>query len=331
MKLWRSISAGLALATWFAMPSLAATVATLPGRSGHVVIAVTGRIEIGDAAVFVSTVKQAGTAGKFVDRVQLNSPGGRLREGAMLAAAIRSGKLATLVGADAVCASACFLAFAAGEPRFAAPGALIGVHKASENGGLETRASGAATRAMAQFAKELGVPSSIVARMVATPAKEIGWLDSRDLHAMGVKTISSLAQARSAPPVPEQDTADQLPGPSATAIVPPGKQVADRPSWNEFIERTIALSAEQNQGSAALTRSCRADSKECIMAVRYLLQDGRKGIATAIQDASGNITRREVCESNLSNDMRDCLDWETGARYRDVKNAEGVWVQNVAE
>lgn len=67
------------------------------------------------------------------------------------------------------------------------------------------------------------------------------------------------------------------------------------------------------------------------MAVRYLLQDGRQGLATAIQDASGNITRREVCESNLSNDMRDCLDWETGARYHDVKNAEGAWIQNVAE
>jgi hypothetical protein len=102
-----------------------------------------------------------------------------------------------------------------------------------------------------------------------------------------------------------------------------------RQAWNEFIEKTIALSAEQNQGHAALSRVCKSDSKECIMQVAYLLKDGRKALATVVQDGNGNTTRREVCESNVSEDARDCTDWDTGAKYRDMKNTKGDWVQTV--
>jgi len=65
----------------------------------------------------------------------LNSAGGKLLEGVKIAAAIRDAKISTAVGEKAVCASACFLIFAAGNPKFAADGARIGVHKASDIGG----------------------------------------------------------------------------------------------------------------------------------------------------------------------------------------------------
>jgi hypothetical protein len=65
------------------------------------------------------------------------------------------------------------------------------------------------------------------------------------------------------------------------------------------------------------------------MQVAYLLKDGRKALATVVQDGNGNITRREVCESNVSEDARDCTDWDTGAKYRDMKNTKGDWVQAV--
>ena len=97
----------------------------------------------------------------------------------------------------------------------------------------------------------------------------------------------------------------------------------------EFIDKAIALSAEQNHGSAALSRLCKPELKTCVMAVAYLLKDGRQGLATVIQSAEGNITRREVCESNVSNDLRYCIDWDTGAKYRDVKNTKGDWVQTI--
>jgi hypothetical protein len=107
------------------------------------------------------------------------------------------------------------------------------------------------------------------------------------------------------------------------------KAPATKFSWNVFIDQIIALSAEQNQGRAALSRSCKPDSKECIMQVAYLAKDGRKGLATVVQDGNGNITRREVCESSTSEEIRDCTDWDTGAKYRDVKNTNGDWVQSL--
>jgi hypothetical protein len=80
---------------------------------------------------------------------------------------------------------------------------------------------------------------------------------------------------------------------SVATLTPPAK--VSRPSWTEFIDKAIALSAEQNQGSAALSRLCKPELKTCAMAVAYLLKDGRQGLATVIQAVDGNITRREQC------------------------------------
>ena len=59
-----------------------------------------------------------------------------------------------------MCASACFLLFAAGEPRTAHPNSFIDVHKAADNDDRETYKSREATRAMVEFARQLGVPRS---------------------------------------------------------------------------------------------------------------------------------------------------------------------------
>jgi hypothetical protein len=50
-----------------------------------------------------------------------------------------------------------------------------------------------------------------------------------------------------------------------------------------------------------------------------------------VEDESGKIFRREVCENNVSNDARDWINWDTGTKYRDVKDAAGAWVQSVGE
>jgi hypothetical protein len=318
-----AISLGTVLAICIGGPASSATVKTVPGKDRRVLIQISGQIESGDGDVFLAALKQAMAAGKLIQAVQLNSTGGKLGEGAKLASMIRLAKLSTFVGTGAVCASACFLAFAAGDPKSAAPGALIGVHKASEKYGRETALSGAATRSMASFAKEFGVPSGILARMVSTPATQIAWLTQQDLRSMGVKHAreplgSAATSTESAPPVQTAVTLN-----SSKPLTP--AQISS--SWNEFIEQTIALSAEQNQGHAALLRSCKPDSKECVMQVAYVSKDGKNGFATIVQDGNGNVTRREVCESNSSEDVRECTNWDTGAKYRDMKNTKGDWVQ----
>jgi len=318
---------GIAVACW-SSPSSAATIKSFPGKDRRVVVVqISGQIAEGDADIFIREVRQANAAGKVVVGVELNSAGGKLLDGARLAGAIKVGKMSTTVAQGAVCASACFLAFAAGDPKFVGYGGLIGVHKASDKGGRETSASGQATQLMARFAKDLGVPSKIIARMVSTPATEISWLDPQELHSMGVSAAGKPIQTRlvTTDGLPIQQLPDQA---TSLATLAPQPRASQR-SWSEFIDKTIALSADQNEGRAVLSRLCDPELKTCVMAVTYLLKDGRQGLASIVQAMDGNIARREVCESNVSNDTRDCVDWDTGAKYRDMKNAKGDWVQTI--
>jgi hypothetical protein len=154
-------------------------------RNGHVILHLAGRIDSKDAALFAAAVDKLTAAGKRIDVVSLNSTGGQLGEGAVIAAVIKTSRLATRVEDGALCASACFLAFAAGEPRTAHPNAYIGVHKAADNDGRETYKSREATREMVEFARQLGVPSTITDKMGRTPSDSLEWLSARDLRSMG--------------------------------------------------------------------------------------------------------------------------------------------------
>ena len=162
-------------------------------RNGHVVVHLTGRIDSQDAALFDAAVGKLTAAGKRIDVVSLNSTGGKLGEGALIAGVIKALRLATRVEDGAVCASACFLLFAAGEPRTAHPNSFIGVHKAADNDGRETYKSREATRAMVEFARQLGVPSTITDKMGRTPSDSLEWLSARDLRSMGA-TVSNKYQ-----------------------------------------------------------------------------------------------------------------------------------------
>ena len=75
----------------------------------------------------------------------------------------------------------------------------------------------------------------------------------------------------------------------------------------------------------------RLETSECTTSVAYRLPDGRQALAMTVEDESGKIFRREICESNVSNDARDCVNWDTGSKYRDVKDATGAWAQSAVE
>jgi hypothetical protein len=72
------------------------------------------------------------------------SPGGKILEGVRLADLIRFGKIATTVPGSSQCASACFIAFAAGSNKYASYTASVGVHGVSDESGEETTEAGAA-------------------------------------------------------------------------------------------------------------------------------------------------------------------------------------------
>jgi hypothetical protein len=150
---------------------------------------------------------------KHVSAITLDSPGGSLTETESLAGLARTMHGAVGVLSGAKCASACFLIFAAGNHRFMAADALIGVHSASEHGS-ETVGSVASTMIIARDAATLGVPPLIIAKMVQTPPGRIEWLTPQDLALMDVKVFEAKVPGAYRKQGHNQETAISAPSPA---------------------------------------------------------------------------------------------------------------------
>lgn len=168
-----------------------------------------GRLDIALAAdgrsVTLSGPFGSGAAARFermlqrapkLERVLLDSPGGRIYEAHTIAAQVRARGLATRASAD--CASACTLVFIAGAQRSLAPGARLGFHRASVptlNPVHEQLANGR----LAELYSDAGLPQDFVFRVLATPSSRL-WFPGADLLvAAGVLPRPTL--------LPELDTA----------------------------------------------------------------------------------------------------------------------------
>ena len=120
-----------------------------------------------------------------VERIVLNSPGGDVHTGVLIARMIYAYSIDTVVGRTDECASMCTLVFAAGGSRFVYPTSRIGVHSASiesANGASpEIHNSMATTVHLARLMAEIGVPGSVIVKMLTTENADMRWLDYRDL------------------------------------------------------------------------------------------------------------------------------------------------------
>ncbi len=317
----------LAVVATLGASAKAATLSRFTSKEGREVITLSGEIQPGDAAQIVTAIQAANAAGRLVSGIRLSSPGGNLVEGVKIADTIRYAKVATVVVNGATCASACFVAFAAGNEKYASYGAAVGVHGASANG-QETEGSRAATVAMAKVVKELGVPPGIIGQMVVTPPGEMVWLQPADLQAMGVTMTGTPGQVAS-PPVAAQMPAGGPPGPGLAATA--GLAAAAAPAqdlnslWKTMTDRAIAQSAKQNNGTASFKRSCQPELKLCNMAVFYVDDQGTSAMVRLAEDLDGKMVKRDVCTFNSFGDVRTCLDWDTSVRTREMKNSAGEW------
>jgi hypothetical protein len=255
--------------------------------------------------------------------LRLNSLGGALLEAAKLADVVRYAKIATVVADGSSCASACFIVFAAGAEKFASYTASIGVHGASDASGEETAQSGAATVSMARVLKDLGVPPSIIGKMVVTPPQEMVWLASDDLRAMGTSMTGKPAQL---PPDKLGERPQQVRPTLPLDLQSPTKASAP-PQWKDLVEMAIAISTRQNNGRPLVVRTCQPELKVCINAVSYLSKDNTNLLVKTTENMAGKTVGREFCAFNKFGDVRNCLDWDTGASHTDMKNNNGQWIK----
>ncbi|WP_426533770.1 ATP-dependent Clp protease proteolytic subunit [Bradyrhizobium sp. McL0615] len=174
------ISFGIALLTILnVLPVSSAEIERHATADKTVAISIAGEIVEGDAEAFRLEIQSAQLANFSIFEIQLNSIGGSLYEGTSLARVVRAASLNTSVAKRSICASACFLIFAAGSTKAVQNGARVGVHAATMASGDNNQIEIKATEAMGRIANLLGVPSGIVERMVSTPASQMFWLNDQ--------------------------------------------------------------------------------------------------------------------------------------------------------
>jgi hypothetical protein len=117
--------------------------------------------------------------------LEIRSGGGSLEAGVDIARIVRDRKL--VVYASRECDSVCAFIFFAARKRFMGRGCKIGVHSVSNERGKEDADSARITIEMSRLLVGLGVPHSIIGKIVATPPARITFLNNRDLASLNVQ------------------------------------------------------------------------------------------------------------------------------------------------
>jgi membrane-bound ClpP family serine protease len=108
--------------------------------------------------------------------VVLESPGGNLQAGLKIGREISARSYSTVVKAGTTCASACALAWLAGDRRYMAPGAKIGFHAAYAEEGTSLVEKGAANALVGAYLNTLKLPDTAITYVTHASPREIEWL-----------------------------------------------------------------------------------------------------------------------------------------------------------
>lgn len=221
------LAAGLMLAGSLAPGGARAMEFVGATENGQTVIVGSGDIRGGDAERLVVQLLVSPRGKKVV--LALRSRGGNVVASESLASVVHRHRLPVVIEPGATCASACFLVFAASPHKAFFSDSRIGVHSASLDS-RETLGTMAATTVMARSASDLGVPVSIIGKMVTTAPGDMAWLGIEELLSMGGELLDE-SPARKPPPLPPaaQPAASSAPAPSSLSGPPPGP-VADAPA-----------------------------------------------------------------------------------------------------
>jgi hypothetical protein len=166
-----------------------------------------GVIGMGDGERLRSLL--ASEAAQGLKRVELVSPGGRVREAERMAAAIKERRQeARAVGS---CASACTLVFLAGSPRHLAPEGQLGFHRAS-TGTYNPVFEELANQELAKTYRQLGLPESMIEKTLQTPSRSMWYVPREELqaHSLIAPSPRTMAVALPAAGAPLVDFDDAL-------------------------------------------------------------------------------------------------------------------------
>jgi len=148
---------------------------------------------------------------RAIKRVELSSPGGRVREAERMAGALKESRHETR--AVGTCASACTLVFLAGSSRHLAPEGRLGFHRAS-TGTYNPVFEELANQELARTYRELGLPQSMIDKTLRTPSRGMWFAPREELQAHALIAPSPRTMAITLPgaqaPLADYDDALRL-------------------------------------------------------------------------------------------------------------------------
>ena len=149
------------------------------GTDSGTVLRLRGDVTAGDYRRLKKLLQNGSVVG-----LEISSGGGSLEAGLDIARAVRDKGL--VVYASKECDSVCADIFFAAKERYMGRGCKIGVHSVSNDRGKEDADSARSTIRTSRLLVGLGVPHSIIGKIVATPPAKITYLDNRDLAGLNV-------------------------------------------------------------------------------------------------------------------------------------------------
>jgi hypothetical protein len=195
MKRILMTAAALALLTTSAH---AAQIWVNPAKEHGHVIHIKGDIEHGDAKQFANVVGNAGVRPNDAT-VYLDSPGGYVMEGIVMARAIKKYGWNTYVGKDTACASMCAVIWLAGKTRFINEDGRVGFHSATNaklNPGKRNEYGNAM---MFSFYQELGASDKAARVFMAANPDDAIWLTDSLAKSLDIAAVTIPAEAPGKP------------------------------------------------------------------------------------------------------------------------------------
>ncbi len=144
------------------------------------VLRLRGSVRDGDYGRLKSILQDGSVVG-----LDIRSGGGSLEDGVGIARIVRDRGL--VVYASKECDSVCAFVFFAAKERYLARGCKIGVHSVSNQRGKEDAETAHSTVMMSRLLAGLGVPHSIIGKVVATPPAKIAFLNNHELAGLNVR------------------------------------------------------------------------------------------------------------------------------------------------
>ena len=155
------------------------------------ILQVSGTIDPGSAERFAAEIARVG---EYVKRIELNSPGGSVRDALAISRAIRERDLNTAVADGALCASSCPLILAGGKARHAGSAAAIGVHQVFipqgelRNAGNEVSGTQTLTAEITRHLETMGVDPALWLHALETPPSQLYYFTPEELQTYRLAT-----------------------------------------------------------------------------------------------------------------------------------------------